>query len=1159
MKKTINNNNKISSFMKKHFLFTCMAVVALLMGACAEDEIVKSQGGNSVTFDVTIPELAATRAVGDGLTATTLYWGVYDHNNVLLEDISNTTDSDHNVHGGQTFSKSTKLTLTLAQDKNYSIIFWAANASNSMCTVDWEARTMTVTPTKANQEAYDAFCSYEVIENVSGYMKRDVKLYRPFAQLNIGTADYDKAAASGLTVENTQVEIAGLPTAYDFVTGKASGETTFTYAYPDPAVDVRYDIDGDGNKEIFPVEDDKYDYLSMNYLLVGRDPQNPKELVTVTFKYKDDDNQEHVRTYSSVPVQRNWRTNIYGNILTSEADFTVTIMPEFADDKNENDVHNIEVWDGKTTNAPVITQDENGEEIAVVSTGSQLAYVAQVLSGKTPSNAPATRAGETVDYATMTIVLDADLDLGNEEWLPVGTTSNPFKGTFDGNGFTIHNLKVTGYNSNVGLFGVTHDGEIKNFILNNANVSGRLNVGAVAGQPYTSKYTDITVKGHVEVNGMAYVGGVGGKDAYANWTNITVDVDATSFVKANSVENGTAYRTYVGGVVGFNGEGGHTFKNITSNINVEGSTLDVGGLFGIAHYGNKFENCVCTGNVVNNIDKAEYALQTGGIAGVWNNGGENVEFTNCSFKGTLSAPNAGDVNFYYNGLVGAPYSAAGPGKLIINGEVAVASVEALQAAIDAAAEGETTIALYADMVGDVTVVQKQGVKITIKGGDKKFNGSIKVHSNSNFYADAALTIQNVNFESSAASVNFIEALENGAQRYSTNITVDGCTFTATGEGVNTSVGVQIKASKNAKVLNCTATGVHSLLQAQSCDETVVVTNCEINGKNGVAFKQVKAATVEGTTITALEYGIRFDGNTDNYGITVKNNNVTAVQPLIVRKMTGKNNTIALEGVNTFTTEADYQIVITNDSDDKPYVKPTGSYTLTGADEYVVYPLNMVVASSEELAAAVKAGATKLRLKAGEYNVANCGGKTLEINGSKDAIIMIYNEGEDGADYGFDGSTVTFNGVTINTSKNTGNYKGFARMNATFNDCDFIGAYCSFHTQSFNNCTFDFKNGYFWTWGATALTFDACEFNGNSKCILAHGSAATTININDCSFKASEKGYTGAGDNTAVVEMDPIANNRYTVNFTGNNTKTEHYAGWYRVKDETTGHTVTGIN
>ncbi len=271
-------------------------------------------------------------------------------------------------------------------------------------------------------------------------------------------------------------------------------------------------------------------------------------------------------------------------------------------------------------------------------------------------------------FAGETVVLAADIDLNSEEWTPIGTSSNIFKGTFDGQEHTIKNLVVNGGSeSNKGLFGVTHDGEIKNLVVENAKVAGRLNIGVVAGQPYTTKYTNITVKGHVEVNGLAYVGGVGGKNAYANWTNVTVEADETSYVKAHSIENGNAYRTYVGGVVGFNGEGDHKFTNITSNINVLGSTIDVGGLFGIAHYGNKFENCVCTGNVeIYNAEEAADAQEIGGIAGVWHNQtGYTVEFTNCSFTGTLKC-NIEGVEFYYDGLVGKAYDAIGTGKLIIN-------------------------------------------------------------------------------------------------------------------------------------------------------------------------------------------------------------------------------------------------------------------------------------------------------------------------------------------------------------------------------------------------------------------------------------------------------------------------------------------------------------
>jgi hypothetical protein len=152
-------------------------------------------------------------------------------------------------------------------------------------------------------------------------------------------------------------------------------------------------------------------------------------------------------------------------------------------------------------------------------------------------------------------------------------------------------------------------------------------------------------------------------------------------------------------------------------------------------------------------------------------------------------------------------------------------------------------------------------------------------------------------------------------------------------------------------------------------------------------------------------------------------------------------------------------------------------------------------------------------------------------------------------------------VTFDTTSNTGNYKGFAYMKGIFNDCNFVGAYSLNNANDFvfNRCTFDFKNGYFWTWGAKSVTFDGCTFNGNSKTILAHGTASTVININNCKFAATEKGYTGAGDNTAVVEMDPITTNTYTINFTGENTITDSYAGWTRVKDSSTGHVITGLN
>ena len=222
-------------------------------------------------------------------------------------------------------------------------------------------------------------------------------------------------------------------------------------------------------------------------------------------------------------------------------------------------------------------------------------------------------------------------------------------------------------------------------------------------------------------------------------------------------------------------------------------------------------------------------------------------------------------------------------------------------------------------------------------------------------------------------------------------------------------------------------------------------------------------------------------------------------------------------------------------------------------------------SAYDLATLVAMRYTNIELADGEYDVYGCGGKTLTLNGSTKAVLKLYNDGEDGCDYAFgDAGTgvgnITFNGLTINTTSNNGNYKGFAYMKGTFNNCNFVGAYSLNNANDFvfNKCTFDFKNGYFWTWGANSVTFDGCTFNGNSKNILAHGWASTTITINNCTFAATEVGYTGAGDPTACVEIDPAGTNTYTINFTGTNTKTDKYNGWTRIKDGSTGHTITGV-
>ena len=316
-------------------------------------------------------------------------------------------------------------------------------------------------------------------------------------------------------------------------------------------------------------------------------------------------------------------------------------------------------WSGSTASDYATPVDETNKVVTIAS-AEDLALLAKQVNAGT-------------SYKGYTVKLANDIDLGSRLWTPIGKSGKAFQGVFDGNGKTISNLLINNSNlCDAGLFGFTTNGEIKNVTVKNASVKGYLDVGVVAGTPYTSKYTNITVCGDVYVNGYAYVGGVFGKNAYANLTDITVDVNEGSYVRARS----DAYRTYVGGVVGFMGEGNQIVSTVKSNIDVFGSTCDVGGITGIAHYGNQFINCVCTGNVtLENAGDAGDHLEIGGIAGVWHNEpGQKVTFTGCSFTGKLSTALNGvdktaDLNDGYYQITGRKYG-SGTGTLLID-DVAV--------------------------------------------------------------------------------------------------------------------------------------------------------------------------------------------------------------------------------------------------------------------------------------------------------------------------------------------------------------------------------------------------------------------------------------------------------------------------------------------------------
>ena len=300
--------------MKKLFL---VLAAAFAMVACQTDinEVgVVADGVAAVEFEVGAPQM---RSFSDGMTATVLQYAVYDAQGEELSDLRK--EAVELVNGRA------NVKIELANNKSYSIIFWA-EADNAPYTVDFANKTVTVDYTNAecNDESRDAFYAYKEFE-VKGAATLGVELRRPFAQVNVGTSDLAEAAKSNFVPSTSALIVEDVFSTLNLVDGTALGNTTdVTFAATTVPAGEEFKVAG-------------HDYLAMSYVLVGKD----KGSYDVTYTINAADGTVITNTIGAVPMQANYRTNIYGKLLTSTTDINVEINPDY----NEPDysVYNVMV------------------------------------------------------------------------------------------------------------------------------------------------------------------------------------------------------------------------------------------------------------------------------------------------------------------------------------------------------------------------------------------------------------------------------------------------------------------------------------------------------------------------------------------------------------------------------------------------------------------------------------------------------------------------------------------------------------------------------------------------------------------------------------------------------------------------------------------------
>lgn len=243
-----------------------------------------------------------------------------------------------------------------------------------------------------------------------------------------------------------------------------------------------------------------------------------------------------------------------------------------------------------------------------------------------------------------------------EGWQPIGTKSAPFKGIFDGNGYTISGLWINRPSTDyVALFGYTDGATIKSLYLSGTSINGRNYVGAFCG--FASGTIDNCILSG-KICGVSYIGGYYGKgNCSISSSHSAADIEGTSdYVGgfagysdgcsfSNCVLNNEKISgdNNVGGIIGCNYSGYQMSYNTVYSQIIGGN--NVGGLCGRVAINNNYpynsssiDNCFFIGEIFGN-------QVVGGICGLYGSNGGKIK--RCFVNGQISSQTD-----YAGGIIG---------------------------------------------------------------------------------------------------------------------------------------------------------------------------------------------------------------------------------------------------------------------------------------------------------------------------------------------------------------------------------------------------------------------------------------------------------------------------------------------------------------------------
>ena len=269
----------------------------------------------------------------------------------------------------------------------------------------------------------------------------------------------------------------------------------------------------------------------------------------------------------------------------------------------------------------------NGNGVYEISSAQQLKWFAQLVNNGKPE-----AKGILVDDIEFNdgSVYDGEGKLKSnlESWTPIGNSSMPYTGTFDGAGKTVSGLYFNNNEDYVGLFGYVDGGVVKDVGVVDSYFKGLSRVGGVVGYADDATLTGVYNTG--SVSGSSEVGGVVGRAFLGELT----DVYNTGSISKTTGGEGQ----YFGGVVGFAGR--TTLTNVYNTGSVSGGDC-VGGVAGFAYSNTTLTDVYNTGSVSG-------SSYVGGVAGCTN---DETTLTDVYNTGSISKT-TGSEGQYFGSIVG---------------------------------------------------------------------------------------------------------------------------------------------------------------------------------------------------------------------------------------------------------------------------------------------------------------------------------------------------------------------------------------------------------------------------------------------------------------------------------------------------------------------------